>query len=320
MPLLSVLVPVRNAGRYLRASLASLWRQTLSDFEVIAVDDGSTDGSGELLERIAAAEPRLIVLRTPPRGLPAALNAALACVRSPLVARHDADDLSHRRRFVLQRETLHARPRLAVVGCRLRLFPATAVGGGMRRWAAWHNALLTHQAMAAEALIESPLAHGTAMIRTCWLERIGGWTERDWPEDLDLWLRLLARGARFAKRPETLYAWRRHPASATRSDPRYRPERFLDLKRDALARGLLRRARSVTMVGVGRSLERWRGALEGLVPRVNAVIAPRPGDPAIAALRPPVVLVFGMPQVRDRWREALRSSAMEERRDFVFVA
>src|SRR5213593_1676365 len=70
MPTLSVLLPVRDAGPFLAPALASLWRQTLADFEVIAVDDGSRDGSAEHLERAAAREPRLRVIHTPPRGLP----------------------------------------------------------------------------------------------------------------------------------------------------------------------------------------------------------------------------------------------------------
>src|SRR5689334_24261365 len=95
MPALSVLLPVRDAGPYLTASLASLWRQSFRDFEVVAVDDGSRDGSGERLERAARREPRLRVIRQDARGLPAALNRALAAARAPLLARHDADDLSH---------------------------------------------------------------------------------------------------------------------------------------------------------------------------------------------------------------------------------
>src|SRR5262249_56702244 len=90
---------------------------------------------------------------------------------------------------------------------------------GMRRWARWHNALSTHEAMAREALIDSPLAHGTAMIRRTWLARVGGWRDRGWPEDPDLWLRMLARGARLEKRDAPLYAWRQHSQSATRRDP-----------------------------------------------------------------------------------------------------
>src|SRR5439155_16338649 len=74
VPAISVLLPVRNACAWLGASLASLRRQSFTDFEIVAVDDGSDDGSGEMLERLAEKERRLRVLHTPPRGLPAALN------------------------------------------------------------------------------------------------------------------------------------------------------------------------------------------------------------------------------------------------------
>lgn len=205
MPRLSVLLPVRDAAPYLTASLASLARQSFGDFEVIAVDDGSTDDSGEMLERAATRDPRVRVIHTPPRGLPAALNTGLEHARGDLIARHDGDDLSHRMRFERQHRYLREHPRTAVVGTRVRLFPDRAYAAGMRRWSDWHNRLLDHDAIANEILIDSPLAHGTAMIRRSWLERIGGWTERDWPEDLDLWLRLLARGARFTKLPHALY-------------------------------------------------------------------------------------------------------------------
>src|SRR5262245_41127174 len=160
MPLISVLMPVRNAAPWLAASLASLARQTFRDFEVIAVNDGSSDASGAMLDRAARREPRLRVVHAPARGLPLALEAARAVARGERIARHDADDLSHRERLALQHAHL-ATHDVSVVGCRVRVFPATGVG--MKRWIDWHNGLLTHDAMAREALIDSPLAHGTAL-------------------------------------------------------------------------------------------------------------------------------------------------------------
>ncbi len=319
MPAISVLLPVHDAGPYLAASLASLWRQTFPDFEVVAVDDGSSDGSGEALERAARREPRLRVVRRPHAGLPAALNLALARARGRLIARHDADDLSHRRRFELQHAHLATHAAVGVLGSRVRVFPASSAWVGMRRWVAWHNTLLTHQAMAREVLVDSPLAHGTAMIRRRALERVGGWAERDWPEDVDLWLRLLDQGVRFAKLPATLYSWRQHAASATRRHARYTQARFDALRIHELRRGLLARAHAVSVIGVGRGLKRWCQLLDREGYRVRRVAAGRPPSGPLAALETPAVLVFGAPPARERWREALVAHGWEEGRSFVFL-
>lgn len=318
MPAISVLVPVRDAGAFLGPSLRSLWRQTWNDIEVVAVDDGSVDGSGERLERAARRDPRLRVLHLPRVGLPRALNAGLAAARGRLVARHDADDLSHRRRLELQHAWLAAHPRTTVVGCRLRLLPPSFAGVGMRRWAEWHNQLLDHEAMAREVLVDSPLAHGTALLRRAALERAGGWRDRDWPEDVDLWVRLLAAGARLGKVPRTLYAWRQHEASATRRDPRYRRDAFDALRRTVIERQLARPGRALALVGVGSSLERWRSVLRGHPLRVHALGHPQDADRH--GLAPPAVLVFGAPPARERWRRWLIARRWRESEDFVFVA
>jgi len=317
-PALSVLLPVRDAAPWLAASLRSLERQTFRDFEVIAVDDGSTDASPELLARAAWDDPRVRVFRTARRGLPETLARALREARAPLIARQDADDVSHRERFARQLAFLHAHRGVAAVGCRLRLFPAAATGAGMRRWVRWHNALLTHEHMAREALIDSPLAHGTAMLRRAPLERAGGWIERGWPEDVDLWLRLLASGARLAKLPHVLYGWRQHPSSATRRDPRYAPERYAALRLETLARTFLARRSGVTLIGVGASLAGWRRRLDARGIAVAALEAARPTT-AILAGPPPFVLVFSAPPARARWRDALLARGRVELDDFVFV-
>jgi len=319
MPALSVLLPVRNALPWLDASLASLRRQTFADFEIVAIDDGSTDGSGERLDHLARGERRLRVFHTEARGLPEALNLGLSKARGTWIARHDADDLSHRRRFDLQRSLLESDQGTAVVGSRLRMFPMTSTGVGMRRWARWHNTLLTHEAMACEVLIDSPIAHGTAMLRRAWLERVGGWHERGWPEDLDLWIRLFRAGARFAKRPETLYSWRQHRSNATRRDPRYHRQRFIDLKLEALRLDFLRGARRATVLGVGTSLARARAAIATLGLEVESREAGRPHARVLASLAPPAVLVFMSPEARRRWRTALTEIGWRELQDFIFV-
>jgi len=314
----SVLLPVRDAAPWLASSLASLARQSVAEHEVIAVDDGSRDGSGEILERAARRDPRLTVRHTEPRGLPAALGLALSMARAPWVARHDADDLSHRERFARQLAFLDARPSVDVLGTRIRLFPQRESGAGMRRWAAWHNALLEHDSMRREILIDSPLAHGTAMIRRDRLARVGGWRESGWAEDLDLWVRLFRDGAHFAKLPEPLYGWRQHAASATRTDPRYSHARFRELKVDALDRDFLRGRGDATLIGVGKSLERWREALGARLAGTHTLR--RPVRESAPLLRPPLILALMAAPARERWRGFLVDLGMKELSDFTFVA
>lgn len=320
MPLVSILLPLRDAAPWLDASLASLARQTFRDFEIVAVDDGSSDDTPRLLERWRAREPRLVTLRTPPRGLPAALEAARARATGAFLARHDGDDVSRRDRLAAQLGAFARDPGLAVVGCRVRLFPDRAVGAGMRRWAAWHNALLDHDAMEREAWIDSPLCHGTAMIRADALAAVGGWRERGVAEDVDLWLRAFAAGLRFAKLPRALYAWRQRAGSATRRDPRYGRGRMIALKAESVSGRLGAPETRMQVVGVGASLETWRVALAATGRAVDTLVAPRPTPTALAAIAPPCVLVFGAAAARARWRTALEGSGLIELVDFVFVA
>lgn len=316
MPRVSVLLPVRNAAPWLAASLASLGRQSERDFEIVAVDDGSTDGSAAILRAHTAREPRLRVLSRPHEGLPAALQTAFAAASGDLLMRHDADDLSHRDRLARQMAFLDAHPQVGVVGSRLRLFPHGAFGQGMRRWAAWHDSLLTHEEMQRERLIDSPLCHGTALLRRTALERVNGWQERGWAEDLDLWVRMFEAGVRFAKLPQRLYNWRQHAASSTRTDPRYARERFTDLKRAALARWL--GERRATLVGSGASLARWR---EALGPMAAATLeSPGPRVCPVPDGENPWVLAVTAAAARTRWRVWLISCGMMESRDFIFIA
>jgi len=200
----------------------------------------------------------------------------------------------------------------------VRLFPGSDTGVGMRRWAAWHNALLAHEDMRRELLIDSPLAHGTAVIRRAALEAVGGWRERGWAEDLDLWVRMFAAGARFGKIPEALYGWRQHPGSSTRTDARYSHESFFSLEIAALDSGLLRNGRRATLVGAGASLVRWRNALGTRVETYHEM--PKP-IPKLAPNWPsPLVLALMAPAARARWRASLEMWGRRELADFIFVA
>ena len=237
-----MLLPVRDAEATIDACLDSLAGQTLGDHEVVAVDDGSRDGSTERLADWARREPRLRVLRTPRRGLVAALQLAASAARAPLVARMDADDLAHPQRLARQVERLEGDAGLDVVACAVAATgraPGEPAGAGMLRYVEWTNGLLDHEAMACQRFVESPLVHPSVALRTAALRALGGWRDFDGPEDYDLWLRAFDAGLRFEKLPDVLLEWRDSPGRLTRSDPRYAGPRFQQLKLEALARGAL---------------------------------------------------------------------------------
>jgi glycosyltransferase involved in cell wall biosynthesis len=260
-PVVSVLLPVRDAQATLGACLGSLAVQTLADHEVVAVDDGSSDRTPAILAATAAADPRVRVVRTPARGVVAALNTAIAHARGTLIARMDADDVCRPERLALQALRLQEDARCAILGSRVKLVGARGANRGMRDYVRWLNGLLTHADIVRDLLVESPIAHPSVMVRAEVLRDLDGYREFDGPEDYDLWLRAHARGWRFGKREEVLLEWRDHPGRLTRRDPRYSPERFRALKLEALEHGALRGGRGVVVWGAGPVGKAWARAL-----------------------------------------------------------
>jgi glycosyltransferase involved in cell wall biosynthesis len=252
-PLVSVLLPVRDPGPYLEECIASLDRQTLEDFEVVAVDDGSTDGSAEALDAWADRDPRVRVVHREQEGLVAALNAGLELCRAPFVARMDADDISHPRRFELQVAEMEDLPWVGVVSCLVRHFPWHGVGEGYRVYEGWLNSLSTPEAIGRERFVESPVAHPSAMVRREVYQSVGGYLDTKWAEDFDLWLRLLEARVCFSKVERYLYFWREHPERLTRVDARYSVENFLRCKAKYLLSGPLADCERVVVWGAGQT-------------------------------------------------------------------
>jgi len=326
-----VLLPVRDAQETLRACLDSLSSQTLAEHEVIAVDDGSTDGTPEILAGAARRDRRLRVVRTPPRGLVAALNTALEHAWAPLLARMDADDACHPDRLAIQVKGLEDDPGCAILGCRVE---AVGAAGGMRRYVSWLNSLLTHEQIVRDLLVESPLAHPSVMMRGEVLRVLGGYRAFDGPEDYDLWLRAHERGWRFGKRREVLLQWRDRPGRLTRADPRYAPERFRELKLAALERSALRDARPVVVWGAGPIGKGWSRALQARGHAVAAFVevdrrkiglrihGARVVDVAAAASFAGHLhlAAVGRPGARARIRAAAHRLGLREGEDLVAVA
>jgi glycosyltransferase involved in cell wall biosynthesis len=327
-----VILPAWNAAATLPECLDSLAAQTLRDFEIVALDDGSSDGSRELLQARARAEPRLRVLARPHRGLVAALNEAARAARAPLLARMDADDVAHPERLRLQLEQLARERADTILGSRVRV-RGSAASVGMRAYVAWSNRLLTHAAIARDLFVESPLVHPSVMLPRRLLLRLGGYRDGAFPEDYDLWLRAHAAGLRFAKRAEVLLEWRDRPGRLTRTDPRYAAARFRERKLAALLAGELK-DRAAVVWGAGPIGKAWARELlaRGVALAAFAEVAPRKlgqrihGAPVLEPRQATLVagplhlLAVGQRGARRRMRALARRLGLVEGADFVAVA
>ena len=231
-------MPVHNAAPTLAAAVDSLLGQTEPAWELVAIDDGSTDASRAILEAYARRDRRIRVIRAERRGLVSALNAGLSATAGPLVARVDADDVCLPERLARQRRHLESRPALGLVASRVRFGGDPERAAGYARYVDWTNRLLTHEEISLARFVESPLAHPSVMFRRTLVERWGGYADGDFPEDYELWLRWLEAGVRIEKLAEPLLVWNDSPTRLSRCDRRYAKEAFYRIKARYLARWL----------------------------------------------------------------------------------
>ena len=261
VPRISILMPVRNEERFLGAALASLFAQTCKEWELVAVDDGSSDNTPKILAAAALGDNRVRVFSSPGKGLVNALNFGLSNCRAGLVARMDGDDVSHPCRLELQERFMGENPKVGLVACSFSHFPRQYLKVGMLAYEEWQNRLLTHEQIMADLFVESPFVHPSVVIRRSLLESVGGYLDLGWAEDYDLWLRLAAAGCRFARLPETCFFWRDRPERATRTMAEYTAEAFRRCKVHHLTTGFLQGVEAVTLVGAGLEGRAWRKAL-----------------------------------------------------------
>lgn len=206
----SVIIPVRNGAQFIGQAIDSILSQTLTDLELLVVDDASTDNTPEIIQ--SYGDPRLRCLRNPQcLGVSASRNRAMAEARAPYVAFLDADDIAYPQRLEMQVAYLENNPSVALVGSHLDYIDAKgqqlySEQPGQRPCAP--------QALRLELLHRACILPSTAMGRTSALREVGGFSKLDYAEDHDLWCRLAVKHD-LAVMPDRLVAYRQHPNQAT---------------------------------------------------------------------------------------------------------
>lgn len=228
-PLVSVVMPIYNGAADLQRSLDTVLSQSFTDFEVIAINDGSKDDSASLLN--AVKDPRVRVIHQDNQGLAATLNRGLGLSRGKLIARQDQDDLSHLERFGKQWTYLNDHPDCVLLGTAAEIWVGDDPSGRA------HDHPIEHELLAFDLLFNNPFVHSSIMMPKNAVLEVGGYTtdkSRQPPEDYELWSRL-ARKGRVANLPERLLVYREVPQSMSRTGPNPFLDRLVSLSAENLA-------------------------------------------------------------------------------------
>lgn len=324
----AALLPFRDVSRWLDEALQSL-RQESCLGRIVLVDDGSVDASSDIARRHADNDARIVIQRTEGVGIVRALELGRALCASEYIARMDGDDITLEGRIARQVDALDHDATLAVVGAQVEAFPAP--DEGLTRYIDWQNALVTPRDHAHARFIESPLCHPSVTMRSTAIDAVGGYREGDFPEDYDLWLRLVEQGFSLSKIEATLFRWRHREARLTFTDGRYSRAAFRRTKASHLATRL-RRESSFAIWGAGPTGRRLAGALRehGAWPSAFIDIDPRKiGNTKLGGARvhdaslldahprPFIVVAVGARGARDLIRAELHQRSLLEGRDYL---
>jgi len=227
--MISIIMPVYNAQAYLVECLESILKQKLMDWELCAVNDGSTDESLSILQDFAIRDNRVRVFDNPDKGLIEALRLGYRRSYGEFITRMDADDLMppDKLETLLRNCVMYDK---TVATAKVKYFSDVGISDGYRRYAEWLNSLVDQKNhwdhIYKECVIPSP----------CWMMRrkdfnaIGAFDPDRYPEDYDLAFRMYAFGLKVFGEDDVLHLWRDHAQRSSRTDEHYSDNRFLDIK------------------------------------------------------------------------------------------
>ncbi|MFM2018771.1 MAG: hypothetical protein RL007_2427 [Bacteroidota bacterium] len=250
----SVVLPVYNGASLLPTSVNSILKQTLKNFELIIVNDGSTDETESIAKKLATSDERIKLVSVPHSGVALAFNAGIEIAQAEYIARMDADDEMHPERLQKQKAFLDHHSDIGVVSSLVKFGGDRNAKQGYALHVDWINTLITHEDIFLNRFVESPVCNPSVMFRKCLIEKHGAARHGNFPEDYEMWLRWMQGGARFAKVEEELHIWNDPPQRITRNDDRYSNEAFERAKLPYLIEDIRKfhNGRAIYVCGAGR--------------------------------------------------------------------
>ena len=323
-------MPVYNAAATVLRALDSLRAQSFQSLEIIVINDGSTDGSLELLRQ----QSDIKLLDHSHRGIVPALNDGLAAAGGDYIARMDADDFSLPERIEQQASFLDAFPEIGIVGSKVGFGGDRQKQAGYAAYVDWINALTDPGEIALNRFVESPFAHPSVMFRRELFEQYGAYRDGPFPEDYELWLRWMANGVRAAKVEKELLIWNDPPSRLSRTDTRYSIDAFYKTKAEYLFQWLEQNNPhhpEIIIWGAGRTTRKRADILTQYGLRITSYIdlkqrTLRCGTPVIHHNDLPapdtcfILPMVGNRGAREQIRAFLRQRGFTEGRNCLFAA
>ena len=249
-PMITVLMPAYNAEHYIAEAIASVLQQTYANFELIIVNDGSTDGTRNVIRTFKDARIKLIEQTN--KGVAAALNTGLEYARAPYIARFDADDVCYPERLEKQLGFLQNNPEYILVGSDAEYI--TENGDFLFNFKCIAH---THEEIIDKLYFYCPFLHPTVMYKKEAVRDAGGYPQHAHNfEDYLLWTNI-ARQGKLYNMPQPLIKYRLNPTSVT-IDERWRGKRFRQIKREAITRGSISALEGEELLAIIRNQDIWK--------------------------------------------------------------
>ncbi len=229
-PLISILMPVKNTAEFLPECLDSILNQTLKEWELIAIDDNSSDGSFTILKNYEKKDSRIKIIKNENNGIITSLRLALKNSKGEFITRMDSDDKMSPDKLKLMHDSLSKKEIGFITIGLVEYFSKNKLGEGYKKYAQWLNTLTLKCENYSEIYRECVIPSPCWMIRKNDLVHCGGFTPDDYPEDYDLCFRFYSNRIKIISVPEILHYWRDHENRSSRNDPNYSDNRFGELK------------------------------------------------------------------------------------------
>ena len=227
--MISVLMPCKDAAEYIADTLLSIQEQTFEKWELIAIDDHSSDNTAEILEKYASNDRRINVYRNTGKGIVDALTVAFEYSKFDYISRMDADDLMHPLKLEKFLEVTLKYPN-TITTSKVQYFSNQSLKSGYLKYQRWLNQRVSKQDFYAEIYKECVLPSPNWMMHKSVLEKLGGFKSLDYPEDYDLCFKAYLNEVEIHGISEKLHFWRDYPERTSRNDNNYADNTFLALK------------------------------------------------------------------------------------------